>query len=71
MKLVIFVDGEGLPEKVTLAEWLQRNLQMWGMPATLDAHGYKVEGPIDDRMGILAERHTKVEVCVLHQEKPK
>ena len=68
MKVTIQLSGGGLAEMLTLAEWLWRNLRLWGLPATFDPHGYKVEGRIDERMINLSERHIAVDIIV-HQGK--
>lgn len=69
MKVSIDLSGGGLAEKLTLAEWLERNLRLWGLQTRFDTEGYTVDGAIDERMNNLSERRISVEITVFHDGK--
>lgn len=65
MKISLDLSGGGLAEMVSLADFLERNLRMWGLKTKYNRE-YTVEGHVDEHMENLAQREVEVEISVFN-----
>lgn len=67
MKISLDLSGGGLAEMVSLADFLERNLRLWGLKTKYHME-YTVEGHVDERMENLAQRGVEVEISVFNSK---